>query len=600
MTAATMLTRQLMDPSDAARARVSWALTALAVLSAVIGLVISRLELDDLGLAGGLHPLYWVGIVGLALACIVETSRGSAASRRLMMFQIAAWTAIVWLTPTVLEGTPRFRASYFNYGYVDPLVRGDGFDRTRFLYHNWPLFPLLMAGLRGIGLGPEFLMAAFPVVLTAAYIILTGLLLRILTQPSSGAATAPGGDSAGAGGSGSRRGDLARSISSLDPRLLLALFLLPVFNWTGQDYFSPQGLSFVFFLVLLVIVAVATRRREARLTRLATIAVLIVFTLIVATHVLTSLFALAVLGVMVVTRQLRPWTIFVTAAVIFFAWQVYIAAPFYASYGDRLVQGLLNLDSFLEHTVSGRVSGAPGHALVAQLRILATALVVGLALLAAAMQWARRRIDRTFAFAIAYLVGVALVIPTSIYGGESLIRGLLFSLPILLVLIARAMDHRVMRMAVAVALLAGVPLHIYTHFGNEEYDYVSKAELEVFDKVATLAPANIYGGYPAGVYLETARIDSRNASLPHQDADTTVDDFLAPEEHNWADESRPTYVVLTRGDEVAVRLFRNEPNLIDQVRAALDADPSFVVVFRNQDGVIYGRTAPVADTNGDP
>lgn len=601
MTATTLLSRQRIDVSDETRARASIALTLLAVLSTVAGLAMSRLALDDLGLAAGLHPLYWLGIVGLALACIVETSRGISASRPRILFLIAAWTFIVWLTPTVLEGTPRFRASYFNYGYVDPLVRGDGFDGTRFLYHNWPLFPILMAAVRGIGIGPELLMAAFPVVLMAAYIVLTGLLLWILSQPPTSEVTGPEPRTPmGVAGRTLRFGDVARSIRSLDPHLLLVLFLLPVFNWTGQDYFSPQGLSFVFFLVLLTILAAVTRRPDARLTRTGTIAVLVVFTLIVSTHVLTSLFALAVLGVMVVTRQLRPRSIFITAAVIFFAWQVYIAAPFYAVYGDRLVEGLLNLDNFLEHTVAGRVSGAPGHALVAQLRILATTLLVGLALAAAAIQWSRRRLDRTFGFAIAYLVGVALVIPTSIYGGESLIRGLLFALPILLVLIVRAMDHRALRMAVAAALLVGVPLHIYTHYGNEEYDYVSPAELDVFDTVATLAPANIYGGYPAGVYLETARIDSRNASLPHRDADTTVEDFLEPERHNWADESRPTYVVLTRGDEIAVRLFRNEPDLIDQARAALEADPSFVVIFRNEDGVIFGRAEPLAETGKGP
>jgi len=598
MTAMRSFTRGPIGASDLARARLSIGLTVASLALTVIGLLMSRLVLDDLGLAAGLTPMYWLGIVGLALAGIVESSRGSSASRWLIVFQLAAWMALVWLTPTVLEGTPRFRASYFNYGYVDPLVRGEGLDRDRFLYHNWPLFPLLMAALRGIGLGAEFLMAAFPIVMMVTYLVLTGLLLQILSQPGTAVrwpskvmarvdARAP-------------RDALARAVSSLDPRLLLVLFLLPVFNWTGQDYFSPQGLSYVFFLVLLLILAAATRRPEARLSGTGTVAVLVVFLLIVATHVLTSLFALAVLGMMVITRQIRPWTVFITAAVVFFAWQVYVAAPFYGSYGDRLLEGLLNLDTFLEHTVAGRVSGTPGHALVAQLRIAATIVIFGLAFAAAAMEWRRRRRDGAFSYAIACLLGVLVVIPISIYGGESLIRGLLFSLPVLLVLILRAMDVRAIRGAVAAALLIGAPLHIYTHFGNEEYDYVSPAELALFDRVADLAPANIYGGYPAGVYLQTTLLDSRNASLPKRDANTTVEDFLEPESHNWADESRPTYVVLSRGDDAAVRLFRNEPDLIDQARAALDADPSFVIVFQNQDSVIYGRTGTVAVPDTEP
>ena len=164
----------------------------------------------------------------------------------------------------------------------------------------------------------------------------------------------------------------------------------------------------------------------------------------------------------------------------------------------------------------------------------------------------------------------------------------------LLVVIYLAIDHRVVQGLLALALLIGAPLHIYTHFGNELYDYVSPAELAVFQEVAGLAPANIYGGYPAGTYQQTARLDSRNASLPRQEDETTVQDFLKPEDHNWANEALPTYVVLTRGDRAAVRLFRDQPDLIDDARAALAADPTFEMLFENADGVIFGRVEDVA------
>ena len=544
---------------------------------------VSRLVLDDLGLAGGLALPYWLGLLLLPVAAIVEASRGSSASRGMLAMLVVGWLLLVWLMPLILEGTPRFRTSYSNYGYVDPLVRGDGLDRGRFLYHNWPLFPIAMAAVRVVGIGVEALLAVFPAIIMCLYIALMGVLLAQFDESPTGSSTGR-----------MKLQKLPDRLGELDPRLLLVLFLFPVFDWTGQDYFSPQALAFAFFLAFTVILANVAASGVGRPSARQTVGLIVAFTAIVATHVLTSLFALGVLGVLVVGRVVRPWTLLATALVIFIGWQVYVAAPFYASYGDRLLEGLLRLGSFLETNIASRVTGSPGHALAAQLRILATAIIFAVGI-AGFLILARNRVwVWQVRFAVAYILGIMIVIPISIYGGEAIIRGLLFTLPMLLVVIYLTIGQRVIQALVAVALVVGAPLHIYTHYGNELYDYVSPAELAVFHEVEGLAPANIYGGYPAGAYQQTARLDTRNASLPRQEDATTVDDFLDPESHNWADQTLPTYVVLTRGDHAAVRLFRDEPALIEQARTALAADPSFEIIFENPDGVIFGRVDGVA------
>lgn len=572
---------------DAARERTARILAVIGTVSLLVGLLFSRLVLDDLGLAGGLALPYWVGLLLLPVAAVVEASRGPSASRRLLATLVIAWFLVVWLTPLVLEGTPRFRTSYSNYGYVDPLVRGDGLDRSRFLYHNWPLFPIATAALRVVGVGAELLLAIFPLIIMAVYLALTVILMKQFDPPNKVAET-PTLD----------RGGLVGDLGTLDPRLLLVLFLFPVFDWTGQDYFSPQALAFAFFLGFAAILANVARAPNRRPSAKQTVALLLVFTAIVATHVLTSLFALGILGALIVTRAVRPWTILATSLVIFVGWQVYIAAPFYGSYGERLLEGLLSLGSFLETNIANRVGGSPGHSLAAALRIVATAIIFAVGAAALYVRLRDRSWDWTMRFTLAYLAGIAVVIPISIYGGEAVIRGLLFSLPMLLGLIYLAIDKRVIQGLVAAALVIGAPLHIFTHYGNELYDYVSPAELAVIHEVVGLAPANIYGGYPAGAYQQTARLDSRNASLPRQDERTTVGDFLEPERHNWANTTVPTYVVLTRGDHAAVRLFRGEPDLIDEAIAALDADPAFEIVFENEDGVIFGRTEDTSESLG--
>ena len=174
----------LADWSDSSRQRTARILAVLGTVLSLIGLLMSRLVLDDLGLAGGLAAPYWAGLVLLPSAAIVEASRGSSASRRLLAVLVVAWLLLVWLTPLALEGTPRFRTSFSNYGYVDPLVRGDGLDRAQFLYHNWPLFPIAMAVVRLVGIGAELLLAVFPVIVMCLYLGLMGYLLQQFERPS--------------------------------------------------------------------------------------------------------------------------------------------------------------------------------------------------------------------------------------------------------------------------------------------------------------------------------------------------------------------------------------------------------------------------------
>src|SRR5207253_1858015 len=117
-----------------------------AIVAALAG---SRLRLDGYGLVHSLPLPYYLGLAGLPLASAIEWSRPSARGA-LVAAPLIAFVLAVWLTPYVLEGTPRFRTSYLSFGYVDPLIRGDGLLPHTFVYHNWPLFPLAFAAVHAL------------------------------------------------------------------------------------------------------------------------------------------------------------------------------------------------------------------------------------------------------------------------------------------------------------------------------------------------------------------------------------------------------------------------------------------------------------------
>jgi hypothetical protein len=562
-----------LRPTDEILRNTSWGLAAFAVTLAVGGVAGSSLRLDGYGLASSLPPAYFLGLICLPLASGVQWLRGRHANTAGIVFHVVLFVLIVWLTPLVLEATPRFRTSYVNFGYVDPILRGVGLLPDRFIYHNWPLFPVAMATLVGAtGISPLLLMAAFPVVMMLAYLVPLAAILRTIAIHGTGA----GDDSVG-----------VRSLGHVG--WPAGLWLFAVFDWTSQDYFSPQAVAYLFFIVWLAVLVHVVVRRAGVLTTATTIALLGLFSLIVVTHVLTSLEVLGVLAALTAARLLRRPTMIVTCGLIFIVWQLDVAGPFFAFYADRLQASLLDITDFVRVNLASRVTGSPQHAQIAELRILVTGTLFALAGLSVLVRLLGSGRSRGVMFGIAFLFGIAFVAPASVYGGEMLIRVLLFSLPLLAGLAVAAFGTGAYRLLLVVAIAVMAPIHILTHYGNELHDYVSPGEIAGFEFVSSsLPPANVFGGYPAGNFENTALLDARNSYLSRGVLPSGLEDFLDPTlHHGWSHKDWPTYILLSRGDDAAMQLFQDRPGFISDVKSVLDRDPDFRVVYTNPDVTIY-------------
>jgi hypothetical protein len=573
---------------------VSPAIAAVALALSIVSLAGARLRLDGYGLFHSLPWPYYAGLAGLPLASAVEWRRRPSRPWLLLAY-VTAFLVLVWLTPYVLEGTPRFRTSYLSYGYVDPVFRGLGLHPNLFVYHNWPLFALAMAGLQSVtAISPLNLMAFFPTVIMVLYLVPLSALLLMAT------------DRSWPGPARSWRTFLRRPVGT-NGLWVAGLWLFVVFQWTNQDYFSPQALAFLFYLGLMVVLAHTALRRSGRFNAVSGAATVILFTLIVATHVLTGLIALFVISGLTLTRQLRRPTLLLLCLLVFVAWQAYPAAPFYAGYGHRLLQTVFAAGDFVQSNVSGRISGSGAHLTVSRLRVGVTAIVFALGLIAVLSQLKlRRRLPRPLAlwrslshelrFALAWLIATVLVGPVSVYGGEMLIRTELFSLPPLAMIIAASANRRRVLAVVAATLTVMAPLNILTHYGNELYDYVSPGEIAGFEFIANhLAPggAKIYGGFPGCGFLRSVSVRCRNSSQPTSGQAPTKADFLNPKDHHWGNKFHGgLYVAFGRGDVAAATLFYNEPYLIAQMQRLVAGDRQFRPVYVTPDYSIYHWLAP--------
>lgn len=572
----------------------SLAFAGLGMAALVAGLASSTLRLDSYGLISSLPPVYIIGLTAIVAAgavAIVDRRQGPA----LLLALAFVFALAVWITPLILEGTARFRTSYTNLGYVDPILRGVGLVPGHFLYHNWPLFPLVMAWFIEITrFSALTVLEWFPIVMIVAFTGAVVTLTRIL----------------------GRRLD---RVASLTLAGATAAWTYVIFNWTGQEYFSPQALAYLIFLVLLCVLAWIAMERDGELSTRLTAAVLVLFALIVATHVLTAIVTLGVLAVLLLTRHLRRWTILITCGLIFIVWQVTVAAPFFVFYGEHLLTSILGAGDFFGSNLESRIRGDAGHTFITELRVLTTIVpfaLAGVVVLLFALRspewrarlrhWRVPDLPRSVSFPVAVVLGTFLVAPVSLYGGEMLIRVLFFTLPPLSALIALGMHERWFKAVVLATFVVMAPVHLLTHYGNEMLDYVSPGEIAGFDYISSLAPANVYGAFPAASTFNTIRLDARNAYLFRNLQPASLADYSDPLlHHDWVHPNWPLYVAVSRGDAAAVVLFQDRPGFIEQARALLDSDPNYEKVFENQDIAVYlwkasatGQVDPAEELTG--
>jgi hypothetical protein len=560
------------------------ALTGISALCLIVGMATASLELSDYGIAKSFPSSFYLGLflMPLASACMWLTNRKVDG---IVLAQLVLMLVAIWLSPYFLEETARFRSSYKNFSAIDWLGDGDGFAPDIVVYHNWPFFPVLMTALVKVtGISPTQLMGIFPFLIQLAYLLPLTYLLRVFR---------PNGNAWWAG-----------------------VWFFYLFNWTGQDYFAPQAVAFFFFLSLLALFAHVTSRNGGFFNTRTMALFLALYGCVVLTHVLTAGIIVAILLMLTIGGQLKQRSVLITAFVMFTAWQIYGASSFFSFSQDRIEDNILDLQDFFNLNVGSRLAGAPDHVVVGRLRMTMTLIAGGVALICFLMRLTERmdrrdlflmhrRQDSTLLaigslripnlmyiwqpapFAVFCFLGLVLVAPLYVYGGEMLIRSLLFSLPAFALIVAGAFAWRTPSIAVVALFALVAPLHMVARYGNELYDYVSPQEVEGFQVVSELGQANVYGAYPAATFENTKDLDWRYGIKPGKSKPPDFDGYLRPEQHHWRNPDWPIYVALSRGDEAAAHLFYNDSDFIDQLRVEIDRRCNFVPVFENPDFILY-------------
>ncbi|MFF7332089.1 lipopolysaccharide biosynthesis protein [Streptomyces sp. NPDC008150] len=576
-------------------------LVAALLLYWVPALRLGEADLDGMGGLGLVSVLPVPTLVGAALLVVVFAAAlwPRREHRALLLLTLVATVVSLHALPAVIEAQPRFPTAWQHLGFLDYIDRTGSAVPDLDARWSWPGFFAVAA----------FVGRACGVSDFTEVIRWWPLGLQLLCLPPMFL--------------------LARAMRATWRARWTGVWIFVLSGWVGQDYFSPQGFTYLLYLVFVAVLLVWFRAPRVIWTRLrpgeaevepagrrqraVLLAVVFgLFTASVPAHQLTPFVMLGVLAVLVLTGRSELRGLPVLFAVMVAAWIGFMAEPYWSGHFDELFGGVGGVGGNVSTSVSGRIEGGSStHKLVLYARVL----LAGGVLAFACLGWLRRRIAGYRELSLPVLAFVPFLgFGMQSYGGEMALRVFMFALPGACLLAAlalfprsgataeeRALDRR--PLAPLAALLAGLLLmggFLVARWGNEPFERVRTGEVAAMDYVYAHDDPSV-----RLLWLSNDTVNDVTPSLPWGAKDmekVTYEPVLAPADpvlvsglvKSLKDAGPRSYLVVNRGQTTYLHLDSGYPaDWGPRLLRNLDGRPDLKRVYANADASVYAlRQAP--------
>jgi hypothetical protein len=553
-------------------------------------------QIGGLGLISVLPPLTIIAF-GVLTVSFCYTLQQRQLRDWLAVVHVVALLFMLYAITTLVEEAPRFEATWKHAGITDYIMRNGSVDPYIDAYFNWPGFFILAAFVTELtGYQTPLAFAAWvPIFYNLLYLGAVYMILRAVT------------------------GDL---------RLVwLGLWFFFLTNWVGQDYFSPQGLSYFLMLVMLGILLtwfqstarqpgwaawlqrVARRRvgwsrsRQRAVSRdepdvqpLSTpqlmalvVIVQVVFLAIVPSHQLTPFAALAAVILLVVARRCSLRTLPLLLGTIILAWMLFMSVTYLRGHLSGLLSDLGNIGMTVNKNVGGRIKGDWDHLIAVYGRLALTVVLWGLAGLGLLRRLRAGYWDLPMLLLFAAPFSMVLL---QGYGGELILRVYFFALPFA-VFFAAALFFpspqagRSWRTAIiigAISLLLTGALFL-TRYGNEEMDHFTANEVAAVDRLYEVAqPRSLLAASSYNVPWKYRKYE-QYFYTPVYILQGGVNHII---ELGESGQYPDVYVIITRSQIAQTQLFGvSAPDAVQKLESDLMRSPRFTVIFQNADAKVF-------------
>lgn len=568
-------------------------LTAWGIAVSVYGITkVDPGNSDALGLISAMPPEYFAGMAVLICAFVYVLSREQL-NRAVLTFQIIAITVLLFGVAPAVEDIARLPTTWVHVGFIDYIQRTGDLRENFDARFAWPGFFTAVALLNQFA-DRDFQPIVYewtPVVSSVLYLLPVWLIARGAGAPIRAA--------------------------------WLATLLFTLTNWVGQDYFSPQGLNYLFALSFIAVMLnvfakksdlfaesvtnrlgprlrafvkkfrpgiptiaeVSARDRVLLLLMLA-----VIFLASITSHQLTPFFLIVITVALILLNRLSLRVLPAFMLLTVFMWITYAATSFWSGSTDSIFGDVGKVGGVVSENVSSRVTGDPDHLPVIHGRLALTLFVWGLAFVGVLRRLRKGYIDL---ICLAGFIAPFSVLGGQAYGGEAMLRVYLFALPFSIALAAQAFvaddeawkKKRTFVVALVAVLL--MPAFFITRHGNEAFEHFNKAEFELVNRTYTSAPpgsviATLNSLVPTrGKDIEDYHFDSVAEDGPPADQVKALDDVVK------AAEGQHVFFVVTRAQREYASLTHGQADdWADRYIDNLIASGRYRLFMENSDGKV--------------
>ncbi|MFI1682810.1 lipopolysaccharide biosynthesis protein [Streptomyces sp. NPDC020607] len=441
-------------------------------------------DLDDMGGLGLISVLPTPTLVGAALLVVVFAALlwMDRPVKGLLLLTLLATVVSLHALPAVIESEPRFATAWQHLGFLEYIDRTGTAVPDLDARWSWPGFfaaAAFVAKACGVSDLTEVI-RWWPTAIQLLYLAPMFLLVRSMRAAWRAKWT--------------------------------GLWIFVLSGWVGQDYFSPQGFTFLLYIAFVAVLMLwfraprmlwAKRRPgetevepAGRKERAVLLLVLIgLFAATVPAHQLTPFVMLGVLTVLVLVGRSELRGLPILFGVLVVVWLGFLAEPYWSGHFDELFGGVGGVGGNVSSSVSGRIEGGSStHQLVLYVRVA----MAGAVLAFACWGWWRRHFYKYSERSLLVLTFVPFLgFGMQSYGGEMALRVFMFALPGAALLAGLALfpragltpderDRDRVSLAPLAALMAGLVLmggFLVARWGNEPFERIRPGEVAAMEYV---------------------------------------------------------------------------------------------------------------------
>jgi hypothetical protein len=564
-------------------------------------LSLSSISVDGLGQYGLLPelPIAWF----LALLVLVSGAVASTLTSRPNGWIIAAYVGavivVLYATVAAVSDVPQYAWTYKHVGVAHFFENEGRVNLNVDIYNRWPAFFALAAVFSKLsGVADPIDYAAWSEVCFALLdAFLVGLIARAFVP---------------------------------DVRVAgVAALVFSLVNWVGATYFSPQASAFALALGAMLVVLRSSSSYAGSYRRLAPLVgrfirrpaddehdqvatplwwprtaahglILLLVAVMAATHQLTPYVIVLQVGALTVLGVVRPrWLVFALAAITI----IYLAPNFaWTERNYGLLSGLNPAHNAERQTTLNGLDPVAGKVLNAHISQLLTLAMFGLAVLSAVRLAFVGRVRQALTLcAIAFAPFVVLLGQS--YGGEAVLRVILFGSPWCALLVAFALATLKPRLRIVTSFVVAVGMaagFVCAYFGASELNIVTPGEVAASEYYYSHAPVgsvllNAATGFPSrsgaryplmrGPEGDSTPNVIQNQEFRHRPLGAADIPAVIQVMHNYANRG---FMVFSSSQDRYTDTYRlAPPNALRSLEAAIAASPRFRLWYRNSDARIY-------------